>query len=155
MYLHTVLIFLVTADLTAFCLLRRENLQNSLSLVKSEPILTWVLPFYLSQNYLGIYRTELQFLMKTIYVLTDWCKSGIYFLQTPIIKKILLFFNCYSTFWGCTYQRSFCDKLSYVSMSLQCNVVDLCYFKLWNMLDQIIKFGISKFYTIRLQRNRD
>ena len=34
---------LVTADLTAFCLLHRESLQNSLSFVESEPILTWVL----------------------------------------------------------------------------------------------------------------
>ena len=34
---------LVTADLTTFSLLQRESLLNSLSLVESEPILTWVL----------------------------------------------------------------------------------------------------------------
>ena len=47
MYLHKVWIFeihlLVTADLMKFCLQQRESLLISLSLVESEPILTWVL----------------------------------------------------------------------------------------------------------------
>ena len=50
---------LVTADLRTFCLLRRESLQNSLSLVKSEPILTWVLSkpefgFYSGLSFLNL-----------------------------------------------------------------------------------------------------
>ena len=34
------------------------------------------------------------------------------------------------------------------------HVVDLRYFKLWIMFDQINKFEISKVYTIRLQKSR-
>ncbi len=40
-------------------------------------------------------------------------------------------------------------------ISFQPDVVDLWYLKQWVLLDQIIKFEISKVYTIMLQIQKD
>ena len=112
-----------TVDLTAFCLLQRESLLNSLSLVESEPILTWVLSkpqfgFYSDlsfQNLISGKNFASSQALINCFRFFDTVRHFNYFPSTGYRKDKIL--NYQNTLFNCVMQFNNYSQLSLTSVN--------------------------------------